>query len=416
MPGMEHVTDSRWHEAAQNLLTLHRPEQAEKLIRLRLAAYPRDSYAYSLLSVALYRQRRLPEAQQAANTAIGLNPKSSEAFYFLSLVQAERTDYKLAEANLRTALQINPLSSKYLGRLAWVLNTLGRTTEAQATAEAGLRYHPSHAECLVQLAHALRAQQHWQLMKATLLRLVEAQPQLSLAYRLLGNEAMRQELFAEAQVYFEDTLRLSPNDTTAHQGLTRALRYQFGPGRVARRINRYLTWISEDTKKGKLQAWGHFLLILLPLSLLCIPLLLFMAFEALYWRLHPQVRHLRNRPTDTPSYLLDTVRRYAPAVVLGQLFISLIGQVVRIFEHFNWPTHALTGGLTAMCAAILPLFAQLSAIPDPPPVPVWWLLAAATILACTLVTILYLPMWGTVSVLIITSAVGYGYLRSLRAA
>ncbi|UOQ67092.1 tetratricopeptide repeat protein [Hymenobacter volaticus] len=417
---METIRTDRWQEAVQQLLAVRRPAQAEQLVRRRLATYPQDAYAHVLLAFTLLRQQRETEAIDAAENALSFNPAESEAYYLLALALARKGKVEAAQNAIRQALRLNSVSSKYLGIQAWLLNALNRSSEAQAAAEAGLSYDPTHVECLTQLANALRNQQQWSLLQACLRQLVKAHPQLPLAHKLLGEEALRQEHFAEAQAHFEAVLRLAPDEADAHKGLTRALRYQFGPGRLARRLDVYMTSISEGTKKGQLRAWGHFLLIWIPLSLLCVPILLFVGFEAVYWRLHPQVRQLRNRPADAPSYLHESLHRYGTIASAILLVIALLPSLIWIILKLGVPESALgpglTGGLTALIMGMGQALKTATDMPLPTKSPVGWLLVAflslAATLACTFSSLLW--PWSPPALLLCNGVLLYWRIRSLR--
>lgn len=404
----------------QQLLAVRRPQQAEQLVRRHLAQHPQDPFAHVLLALALLRQQRFDETKTAAKTALSLNPAESEAYYLLSLAQAQTGQPRAAEASIGRALQRNPLSSTYLGIRAWVLNLLGRPQEAQAAAEMGLRHDPAHAECLVQLAQALCKQEQWGALSTVLHRLVKAQPQLAVAHRLLGQEALRQEQFLAAQTHFGEALRLAPEDSESHQGLTRALRYSFGPGRAMRRIDRYLTFISEGTRQWKAKAWGHFLLILLPLSFFCIPLLLFMGFEALYWRLHPRVRQVRNRPAGTHSYLRETLYRYGAIASELLLILSLLPPVIWGVLWIGLPENSLgpglTGGLTVLVMAMGGALKSAAKLPAPDKLPLGWLLTAGLMLTGSITACVLAEQWpwGPLAMLVGSSLLLAWRVRSTR--
>lgn len=416
----ETIRTDRWQEAVQQLLAVRRPAQAEQLVRQRLATYPQDAYAYVLLAFTLLRQQRETEAIDAAEQALSFNPAESEAYYILSLALARKGKVEAAETSIYQALRLNPASSKYLGIRAWLFNALDRPSDAQAAAETGLSYDPTHIECLTQLANALRSHQEWDLLQACLRQLVKAHPQLPLAHRLLGEEALRQEHFSEAQAHLEVVLRLAPDDAEAHKGLTRALRYQFGPGRLARRLDRYMTSISEGTKKGQLRAWGHFLLIWVPLSLLCVPILLFVGFEALYWRLHPQVRQLRNRPAAARSYLHESLYRYGTIGSAILLLLAMLPPLIWIILKLGVPESALgpglTGGLTALVMGIGQALKTAADLPLPKKSPVGWLLVAflglAAATTCSFSSQTW--PWGPPALLLSNGLLLYWRIRTLR--
>ncbi|TGD83116.1 tetratricopeptide repeat protein [Hymenobacter wooponensis] len=416
---MNHAETDQWQEAAQHLLAVNRPEQAERLVRQHLAQHPRHAFAHVVLALTLFRQQRLLEADEAANSAIRLNPQESEAFYMLSLVQANADKAALAETNIREALRLSPINSKYLGTLAWILNATTRPTEAKAAAEMGLRYDPAHVECLTQLAQAQELLQQWDPLLSTLHYLVSLRPQSSVAHQWLGQEALRREEYTQAQAHYQEALRLDPTNSKVHQGLSQTLRYQSKIGRLAHGLNRYLTFVSEGTKNRVLRAWGHFFLILIPLSLLCIPLLLFLGFESLYWRLHPEVRQLRNRPAGAPSYLRETFYRYGAVVSFVFLLVAFLPPVIWIMLKLGFPDSALgpglTGGLTILVMSIGQALKSAAEMPLPDKSPAGWLLLATLVLVASLGSSLWSALWpwGPPAVLVSNGLLFYCLVRGV---
>ncbi|GAB3831776.1 tetratricopeptide repeat protein [Hymenobacter jeollabukensis] len=394
MPQME---DGRWEEAAQHLLAVRRPAEAEQVIRRHLLAQPRHAFAHTLLGLALLRQARLPAAREAVLTALGLEPQSNEAYYLLGLISQRQGYLPAALRAIGHALRLQPLSPKYLGTHAWFLNQQGQFAQAQQEAERGLALDAQHAECLVQRVEALHGLQAWAQLPEALEQLQRARSDHAITHRLLGREALRQEAFAAAQSHFREALRLEPGNEPARLGAAQALRLLSWHGRLSWRLQRYLTFISEGTQRGQLRAWGHFLLILIPLSLLCIPLLLFLGFEAAYWRLHPGIRRLRARPDSTGSYARQTLYRYGPLVSWLLLGLALLPGLVWSLLQLGVPESALgpglTGGLVATVAGVTAAFRAAATDPLPDKSPLPWLLMAAAMLAASLTAAAWEALW-----------------------
>lgn len=388
---------ARWQDAVQNLLDMRRPVQAEQLLRQQLVRNPRDVQAYVMLGFALYQQNRLPEARSVVQEALALNPAASEALYVLCLIEDQARQQEAMQTALQEALRLQPTNPKYLSIRAQLHLHQGEPAAAQRTAELGLSHNPTHAGCLVMRAGALHAQQRWPELAVTLQQLVAAHPNLPKAHQLLGREAMRQKWFAVAQAHFQEALRLAPNDATALQGASQAIRQQLWLGRWATWLDNYLTFISEGTKRRELKAWAHFLLILIPLSLLCVPILLFMGFEAVYWRLHPQVRQLRNRPAATLPYAQQTFRRYGPVAAFSLLLLAWATGFIWLLVWLGVPESSLgpglTGGLTSVAIAIGAAFKQAAERPIPETSPLVEVLGSLLVLATTIICVCWQATW-----------------------
>ena len=411
-------TATRWQDAVQNLLDIHRPEQAEQLVRQQLARNPQDVFAHILLSFALYQQSLLEGARETARQALALNPAASEAFYVLFLVEDQAGQAGARASALREALHLQPFNPKYLAAQAQLCLHNGQPAAAQQAAERGLSYNPSHAGCLIALANALHDQQRWPAMAAILQQLVATHPNLPKAHQLLGREAMRQQHYAAAQAHFQEVLRLVPTDATALQGASQAIRRQLWIGRSAVWLDDYLTFISEGTKNRQLKAWGHFLLILIPLSLLCVPILLFMGFEAVCWRLHPQVRRLRNRPDQALPYAQQTLWRYGPVAVFSLLLLAWLTVLFWLLVWLGVSESSLgpglTSGLTTVVLAVWAAFKHASERPLPEKSPLKQVLGAVLVLAVSIACVCWAATWPygpLLSLLIATGTLFYMFRR-----
>lgn len=396
---MPDSTAARWQDAVQNLLDVHRPAQAEQLARQQLTRNPREVLAYILLGFALYRQHRLSEARVVTRQALALNPAASEACYVLCLIEDQAGQNKPREAAIREALRLQPFNPKYLSTQAQILLHQHEPAAAQAAAEHGLSYSPTHQGCLIARARALRDQHRWPELADALHQLRAAHPMLPKAYLLLGQEAMRRQQFAAAQAHFQEVLRLAPTDEKALQGASQAIRRQTWLGRADLKFDRHMTFITEGMKfpRPQLKAWGHFLLIILPLSFFCIPILLGLAFERVYWRLHPDVRRLRNRPDAATSYAHETLYRYGPAATFALLILALLPGLIWGLLQLGFPESSLgpglTGGLISVAMAILGIFKQAADAPLPAKSPVPALGLAGLVLAGSITMACWPATW-----------------------
>jgi len=234
---MEQVAPDQWQELAQQLLQVRRPVQAEAVVRRQLSQYPRDMHAYVLLSLALYRQQRSADALAAAQTALSIEPQYAEAYYMASLAYAQQNESAQALRAVGQALRYNPRSSKYLGTRALLLNAEAKREQALVAADAGLLLDPTHAECLLQRTVALRELAHFDKANDTLAILLYYHPQLPVAHRLRGEEALRCHNPKIAQAHFQEALRLDPTHHKAHTGLVQAVKTSLWLPRFFERVD-----------------------------------------------------------------------------------------------------------------------------------------------------------------------------------
>ena len=346
---VDYAQHDQWQDMVQRLLDVHRPQQAEALVRRRLVTYPQEAFAHLLLAVALLRQLRVQEAYVAVQQSIGFDPYLSEAHYLLSMVLMHRSQTYAALQALREALRLNSYSEKYLGYQAFIFNTRSEPEKALQSAEAGLRLNPTHIECLIQQIQALQKLQQPERAQLAMECLLENHPLLPAAHLLRGEDALLREDLAGAESYFREALRrapgsaqargkllgvllrlgeqaqqqldiptarryfeaawqLEPDNARAYAGLVQCIKYSFRLTRLLYRLDAYLS-----------KNYGLQLLLAVPIGLLCVPAIALYVFAALQWRLHPDIKRLP----------LSTVHRKPSTwdVVLAGV-LSLVGLVV----------------------------------------------------------------------------------------
>lgn len=358
---MEEVRATKWQEAVQHLLAVRRPEQAEQLVRRRLSITPHDAAAHELLGLVLLNlPGREAEAQAAIREAIGLDPQQPDAHYFQSVALLRSSQPFAALQAIDEALRLNPLNATYFGYKAVILNARRQPELALRVADAGLAYNPGHLECLYQRVRALKALHRPEAATQTIGQLARWHPTSFLAHYLLGEEAERQGRTAAAASHLQEALRLHPHSTRAQQKLLpllaelgRAARqrgeaeaarayfwqaWHLQPGNpdtqreieqlaqhsywLKRQLLRLDAWseaVQQNLKKGQPRAFLQLYLVMVPLiAVFCLPLLLAMLYATVQWRLHPDVRLLRQHSRRA------TVGRVALEVGAGLLVLGLI--------------------------------------------------------------------------------------------
>lgn len=419
---------AQWEELVQQLLDVRRPAQAEELVRQRISQYPHEVHAHVLLALTLLRQQHTAAALAAANAAAALDPQHAEAFYMISRVYMAQDQPQQALPAIDEALRIHPRTSKYLGTRAWILNSLAHWAEAVQTATAGLVTDPTHAECLLQRTLALRQQEHFDEATSTLERLIRYHPQLPVAHRLLGEEALRRHDATAAQTHFLEALRLNPTQPKARAGLVDAVKASLWlPHFFTRLDTRYKAFSQPIRFKAGWQTvlrqvatkLGALLVVALVVGLFCLPLLLLYAFAGVQWRLHPAIRQLRNRPSGAGSYLHQTIRRYGPLAATLLALLSVLANLVWLALWLGLPSSVLgpglTGGLTVGVAGLAPLLKEYANRPPTQQKLMGWPVVA---LLCSVATgwVLFQPAaqpYGPFGLLLLSVGVSYGSVRAL---
>ena len=334
---VDYAQHDQWQDMVQRLLDVHRPKQAEALVRRRLVTYPQEAFAHLLLAVALLRQLRVQEAYVAVQQSIGFNPHLSEAHYLLSMVLMHRSQTYAALQALREALRLNSYSEKYLGYQAFIFNIRLEPEKALQSAEAGLRLNPTHIECLIQQIQALQRLRQPERARFAMEHLLESYPLLPAAHLLRGEDALLREDLHGAESHFREALRrapdsaqargkllsvllrlgeqaqqqldipaarrhfeaawqLEPDNARAYAGLVQCIKYSFRLNRLLHRLNAYMS------KKHGLQ-----LLLAVPIGLLCVPIIALYIVAALQWRLHPDIKRLPSSAVFRKPSIWDVV-------------------------------------------------------------------------------------------------------------
>ncbi|GAB3228492.1 hypothetical protein GCM10027346_13110 [Hymenobacter seoulensis] len=332
---MEFVENSRWQEAVQHLLAVHRPEQAEQLVRRRLASHPEEAAGHELLGLVLLHQPgRHAEALTAVRQAISLDPQQPDPHYFHSVALLRNEQPFEALRAIEEALRLNPRSASLFGHKAVILNTLTRYEEALAATKLGLYSNPSHKECLFQRIRALRNLHQPEAAALTIGQLLRWYPTLALAHYLQGEEELHQSQLTAAEAHFREAMRLGPTDERAkkkllpllvrlgqqaqaegelrqarayflqawhleptypeaRQGIEQLAKRTFWLKRQLLRFDDWATTIQEQARQRQLKGWLLLLLVLCPIIAFgCLPLILLHAIAAVQWRRHPDVRML----------------------------------------------------------------------------------------------------------------------------
>lgn len=333
---MNHAEHTRWQEAVRHLLAVHRPEAAEQLVRRRLATHAQETAAHELLGLVLLNQpRRNAEALAVIRQAIALDPQQPDAHYFHSVALLRASQPFAALQAIEEALRLNPRGATYLGYKAVILNACRQPEQALAAADGGLFLDPGHLECLFQRIQALQHLGRWPDAATTIQQLARWHPTSWLSHCLLGEEAVRRQQLAAAVPHLEEAVRLAPTSLRPRQQLAPVLlslgrqARQEGQPQVARsyfwqvwhlephnlearqelvqlaqnsfwlkrQLGRLDAWYEElqlSLKQLKITAWLQLFLVLLPLiAVLCLPLVVLLLVAAMQWRLHPDVRELR---------------------------------------------------------------------------------------------------------------------------
>jgi tetratricopeptide (TPR) repeat protein len=133
-------------ERIELLLSLHRPGEAERLVRDGLSRDPDWEAGYCHLARCLVEGRpaRLAEALDAARVGVARQPADSWALAILGWVLHRRGLLEEAATTQREALRLNPFSLFARAQLGWIALDRGQPLQALTAIRDGLTLDPTN--------------------------------------------------------------------------------------------------------------------------------------------------------------------------------------------------------------------------------------------------------------------------------
>ncbi|WP_223648951.1 tetratricopeptide repeat protein [Hymenobacter psoromatis] len=231
-----------WLSRAEQLRALNRPAQAAQLARERLAQEPNDPDAHLLLAQSLFDQGEIPDARQAAETAVGLAPDRAYAHFILGLAWLELSQQCLPDALacVREAIRLGPVQAQFYAIESSILYQQNQLVPALAAADAGLALDATHADCLLQRAICLAELTRDAEAQATYTQLLWVDPANPKAHNNLALLLLHQNRDAEALAHYREALRLDPDFALARVGVVEVLLRRYATYRLERRLMKWL--------------------------------------------------------------------------------------------------------------------------------------------------------------------------------
>jgi len=191
---------------------------------------PSNESNYLDVGRMLLEAHRPKGALEAAETALSVAPDSARAYGLKGLAESELSQPIDAVQSYLQAVKLDPNSSKALLGLALAQEMEGKTQQAQATFEKGIRQFPSHAVLHQEYGKMLlifrgddpeASEAHAVSLLTTALALNDS---LATAHFELGNLALSKGQLPQAVDHLEAAAKLAPGDSRTHYALSRAYR------------------------------------------------------------------------------------------------------------------------------------------------------------------------------------------------
>ncbi|HEX8350338.1 MAG TPA: tetratricopeptide repeat protein [Hymenobacter sp.] len=249
------LAEEDWYAQVRRLLQVHRPCEAEHLMRLRLTQQPQDTEAQVLIAWALYQQHRYQEGKEAAASAVALAPMQAGTHYILSLIELALGQVRAATVAIQQALCLDPITAAYHGIYAAICYQSGSFEQALAAAKAGLAFDATEANCLHWCMQALVALHHLAEAEAVGREQLRQDPTNAQAHLTLGQAALHRFDYPAAELHLRAALRTKPNLEAAQDGLKEVVKCRYWLYRASRPTHqRFMHYIQGIHLAG--MSWG----------------------------------------------------------------------------------------------------------------------------------------------------------------
>ena len=202
-----------------------RLEDAEICFYGVLAREPDNDFVYSRLALCQMNQAgKKKVALDTIGEAIRL--RADEPFYhsLRSLILSDLNRGKEALTSVDSALSLDPQDSFALAAKAAAFCSMDRWAEGEEWSLRALAVDADNAMAANLLAHTLRLQGKSDLSAEAVARLLEADPEDSLAHVNAGWSALQGGDRVRAETHFREALRLDPESDAARDGLIESFR------------------------------------------------------------------------------------------------------------------------------------------------------------------------------------------------
>ena len=209
--------------------------EALKAYREAVTSSPDDASLWYDIGCLHALNQEGDQAKDALSQALILNPRFAIAHDALGQVDEEAGDLERALAAYRRARELEPTRAKFLRHLARVQLRLDKTTEAQETLLALVRFEPSDVEARYQLGVLELRANAPDLAVTDFRKVLERSPNHVMAWNGLGLSYTRIGAFGEAMQALEKAQALEPENarTQTNLGIVAATQHHWSDAREA---------------------------------------------------------------------------------------------------------------------------------------------------------------------------------------
>ena len=192
-------------------------QTAEKILRAEAGAHPEDSWALSLLGVALDNQKQIAEAEEFHRRAVASSPHSAEILNNYGTHQWIAGQFDKAENTFASALAAAPGYFNVLFNLGVMASHTGHYQRAKEVLEAALRQQPQNVDVLYRLADVEEATRQWEAAVMHLAQAAKLDLERADVQKLLAVTTTELGALDDASAAWDRYLQLEPNDDAARR-------------------------------------------------------------------------------------------------------------------------------------------------------------------------------------------------------
>ena len=199
---LEHYQNDRFEDAEQVALNLTQK-------------YPKDVFAWKVLSAIFWQTGRRSDGIELSKKTISLSPNDDEAHSNLGVMLQEEGRLKEAEASLINAISLNSNNPKNHYNLGVILKKLGRLKDAQLSYEKAISFEPNYFTAYNNLGDIFRSLGKLEEAKLNFKKAISIHPDYAEAHLNLGAVLVDMEKLEEAVLHFKKAISLKPDYSKA---------------------------------------------------------------------------------------------------------------------------------------------------------------------------------------------------------
>ena len=199
---LEHYQNDRFEDAEQVALNLTQK-------------YPKDVFAWKVLSAIFWQTGRRSDGIELSKKTISLSPNDDEAHSNLGVMLQEEGRLKEAEASLINAISLNSNNPKNHYNLGVILKKLGRLKDAQLSYEKAISFEPNYFTAYNNLGDIFRSLSKLEEAKLNFKKAISIHPDYAEAHLNLGAVLVDMEKLEEAVLHFKKAISLKPDYSKA---------------------------------------------------------------------------------------------------------------------------------------------------------------------------------------------------------